>query len=61
MTQVNNNTSSSQSFHNQDVDTYMYKNTKVKIITVFKDSGKATALVEDENGELFEVARDSLI
>ncbi len=61
MTQLDNNTTSSKAFHNQDVDTYMYKNTKVKIITVFTDSGKATALVEDENGELFEVARDSLI
>ncbi len=61
MTQLNNNISSSQSFHNQEIDTYLYKNMKVKIITVFTDSGKATALVEDENGELFEVARDMLI
>lgn len=61
MTQINNNRSSSQTFHNQDVDTYTYQNKKVKIITVFTDSGEATALVEDESGEVFEVSRDLLI
>ena len=45
---------------NSDEDTYTYNDTKVKIITIFTDNGKSTALVEDENGELFEVAKDSL-
>lgn len=61
MTQIDNTTSSSQSFHNQNIDTYTYQERKVKIITVFKEGTTATALVEDENGELFEVARDLLI
>lgn len=45
--------------HSQ-TDTYTYNNSQVKIITVFTENGKSTALVEDENGELFEVAKDSL-
>lgn len=61
MTQINNyNSISSQSFHNVDNDTYTYKNSQVKIITVFTDSRESTALVEDENGEIFQVPRDSL-
>ena len=50
MTQINNSQN----------DTYTYNNLEVKIITVFTDNGVSTALVEDENGELFEVLRDSL-
>ena len=41
-------------------DIYTYKGLKVKIITIFKENGKSTALVEDENGELFEVSKESL-
>ena len=46
--------------NNSDTDTYTYNGSQVKIITVFTDNGESTALVEDENGELFEVLRDSL-
>ncbi len=41
-------------------DTYIYNGSEVKIITVFTDNGKSTALVEDENGEMFEVEKESL-
>ncbi len=43
-----------------ETDTYMYNGSEVKIITVFTENGKATALVEDENGDMFEVEKDSL-
>jgi len=43
-----------------ETDTYTYNDAQVKIITVFTEGEKITALVEDENGELFEVERDSL-
>ena len=43
-----------------ETDTYTYNDAQVKIITVFTENGKSTALVEDENGELFEVEKDSL-
>ncbi len=46
--------------NNSDEETYIYKDQTVKIITIFTDNGKSTALVEDENGELFEVEKDSL-
>ena len=49
-----------QELHSSDINTFTYKDSQVKIITVFTDNGKSTALVEDENGELFEVSRDSL-
>jgi len=39
---------------------FKYKNSFVKIITVFSDNGKKTALVEDDKGEMFEVCRDAL-
>ena len=44
-----------------DDDTYMYKETIVKIITIFNDNNGAIALVEDEVGELFEVPQNTLI
>lgn len=47
--------------HSPECDTYKYKDIKVKIITVFSDKKTPIALVEDENGEIFEVPRDSLI
>jgi len=43
-----------------ECETYRYKESVVKIITVFSDNGKSTALVEDENGELFEVPKEAL-
>ena len=46
--------------NHSETNTYTYNDVQVKIITVFTEDGKATALVEDENGELFEVDRDSL-
>ena len=55
-----NITSSSQLLHNLDSNIYTYENIKVKIITVFTDNGKETALVEDMSGELFEVSKNIL-
>jgi len=46
--------------YNSNDDTYLYNGTEVKIITVFKDKEKAIALVEDANGEMFEVDKSSL-
>ncbi len=61
MTQLNNtSTLPSQILHSSEEDTFTYNGSNVKIITVFNDSKGSIALVEDENGELFEVARDSL-
>jgi len=42
-------------------DTYTYKESIVKIITIFNDGDTSIALVENEGGELFEVPRNSLI
>jgi len=61
LNQINNlDTTRSQTFHNSDQETFTYNGSKVKIITVFNDSKGSIALVEDEEGELFEVAKDSL-
>lgn len=60
MLQLNNNIDF-QKLHSSDSKTYTYKNSNVRIITVFADGENSTALVEDEKGELFEVPRDSLI
>ncbi|MFT5661447.1 MAG: hypothetical protein ACI9TV_002093 [Sulfurimonas sp.] len=46
--------------HSPECDTFTYKDMKVKIITVFSDQKIPIALVENENGEMFEVPRDSL-
>jgi hypothetical protein len=46
--------------HTHETDTYLYENKVVKIITVFTDSKNPIALVEDEQGEIFEVPKDSL-
>jgi hypothetical protein len=46
--------------NHSETDSYTYNDSQVKIITIFTEDGKSTALVEDENGELFEVAKDSL-
>jgi len=46
--------------NNSETDTYIYNDSQVKIITIFTEDGKSTALVEDENGELFEVEKDLL-
>ncbi len=45
---------------NSKNDEYEYNGITVKVITVFTDNGKSTALVEDENGELFEVPKEAL-
>jgi len=39
---------------------YTYNDVQVTIITVFKENGKSTALVEDQNGEIFEVEKELL-
>ena len=58
MLQTNNYTS--KLIKNYEPDTFTYKDTKVTIITVFTDSTNSTAIVEDENGEIFEVPRNEL-
>jgi len=61
MTQLNSTSAlPSQILHCSEDDLFTYNGSKVKIITVFSDSKDSIALVEDENGELFEVERDSL-
>ena len=61
MNQLNNTPPlPSQMFQRSEEDVFTYNDSKVKIITVFSDSKGSIALVEDENGELFEVQRDSL-
>ena len=61
MTQLNyGTTSSSTIIRNCEEEVFTYKDSQVKIITVFNDNKGATALVEDENGEIFQVPRDSL-
>lgn len=61
MNQLNSSpTIESQILHETEEDTYTYNGTTVKIITVFSDSQDAIALVEDENGELFEVSKAAL-
>jgi len=49
-----------QILHTLESNQYTYKNTLVKIITVFSDKKGAIALVEDENGEIFEVPKEDL-
>jgi len=46
--------------HSTEEELFTYNDLKVKIITVFSESKGSIALVEDENGEVFEVPRDSL-
>ena len=49
-----------ETLNNNDDDIFTYNGSKVKIITVFNDSRESTALVEDENGEIFQVPKASL-
>ena len=46
--------------NNSNEKTYIYNDTEVKIITVFNDKDKSIALVEDANGEMFEVDKNAL-
>ena len=39
---------------------YSYQGKDVIIITVFEKGRKSTAIIEDENGEQFEVYKDQL-
>ena len=39
---------------------YIYQGRDVIIVTVFRDGTKSVALVEDEEGEQFEVFKDQL-
>ncbi len=41
-------------------ETFIYEDKRVKIITVFNDASGATALVEDETGEIYQVLKSSL-
>ena len=43
---------------NQEI--YSYEGRDVIIITVFNNGAKSIAIVEDENGEQFEVFKDQL-
>ncbi len=61
MTQLHHSTPrTSPLMHSSQEETFTYKESKVKIITVFSDARESTALVEDENGEIFQVRRDDL-
>jgi len=61
MLQLNKQTTlPSQILHTNDEETFIYNGSTVKIITVFNDKNEATALIEDENGEIFQVPRNSL-
>jgi len=56
----NFNDSSQQILHTSKDDNFTYEDKQVKLITVLSGNGEEIALVEDEDGELFEVPRDSL-
>lgn len=43
-----------------DQDIYSYQGKKVIIITVFYNGAKSVAIIEDENGEQFEVFKEQL-
>jgi hypothetical protein len=45
---------------NDSSETYSYQGNIVTLITVFKNGNNSVAIVEDENGEQFEVYRDQL-
>ena len=61
MTQLKHSiTSPTPLMHSIEEETFTYKDTRVKIITVFNDEKESTALVEDEHGEIFQVRRDDL-
>ena len=57
---ANASTTPSQILHTSNDELFTYKDASVKVITVFNDSKGSVALVEDENGELFEVPNDAL-
>ena len=44
----------------QRQEIYSYQGKDVIIITIFKNGAKSIAIVEDENGEQFEVFKDQL-
>lgn len=61
MVQHNNiTTQTSHSLQSNEEEIFTHNGSPVKIITVFNDERETTALVEDENGEIFQVPRDSL-
>jgi len=61
MTQLNHSTTNTTPLmHNSEEEIFTYKDSQVKIITVFNDAKETTALVEDENGEIFQVLKDDL-
>ncbi len=61
MTQLNHTTTrTGPLMHSTQEEIFTYKESKVKIITVFSDERESTALVEDEHGEIFQVRRDDL-
>lgn len=46
--------------HSPESNNFFYKDSPVKIITVFSDKKNPIALVENKDGEIFEVLKDSL-
>lgn len=46
--------------HTSKENVFIYKGSKVKVITVFSDTKDSIALVEDEKGKLFEVLKVEL-
>lgn len=45
---------------NENENKYLYDGTMVTIITVFTDNEESIALVESDDGEVFEVPKDQL-
>ncbi len=61
MVQHNNQTSlTSHTLKSKEEETFTHNGSTVKIITVFNDDREITALIEDENGEISQVPRDSI-
>ena len=52
--------SQTQIMRTNNDEIFTYNGSTVKIITVFNDTKESTALVEDENGEIFQVPKNSL-
>lgn len=61
MNQLNNyRQTNKQILPTSEEETFTYDGQTVKIITVFHDNTESTALVENEDGDIFQVPKSSL-
>ncbi|QOY53828.1 hypothetical protein HUE87_07940 [Candidatus Sulfurimonas marisnigri] len=60
MLSLNNSILPAQLLHSSEEETIIYNGKVVKIITVFNDARGATALVENEDGDIYQVPKSSL-